>query len=131
MLYTLLIYSICGFSKKFTPFATLVVKLFDLLRRWKYSSIISKTKGKKAKNKNTHFPSWFLKKSYPNFSLLSIISELSIKAIELNLRKSHLNRRKSLQKLLLLLQKLLLLLQKQSIRRIKMLQSYKLFSILL
>ena len=128
MLYTLLIYSICGFSKKFTPFATLVVKLFDLLRRWKYSSIISKTK---AKNKNTHFPSWFLKKSYPNFSLLSIIYKLSVKAIELNLRKSHLNRRKSLQKLLLLLQKLLLLLQKQSIRRIKMLQSYKLFSILL
>ena len=126
MLYTLLIYSICGFSKKFTPFATLVVKLFDLIRRWKYSSIISKTKGKKAKNKNTHFPSWFLKKSFPNFSLLSIISELSVKAIELNIRKSHLNRRKSLQKLLLLL-----LLQKQSIRRIKMLQSYKLFSILL
>ena len=56
---------------------------------------------------------------------------LYVKAIELNLRKSHLNRRKSLQKLLLLLQKLLLLLQKQRIRRRKMLQSYRLFSILL
>ena len=75
------------------------------------------------------------------FNVLSIISYnknlaiLNVKVIELNLRKSHLNRRKlrrkSLQKLLLLLQKLLLLLQKQRTRRRKMLQSYRLFSILL
>ena len=68
MVYTLLIYSICRFSKKFTPFATLAVKFFDLLRRLKYSSIISKTKGKKKqKQKQKHtlsFPSKKKKKKH-------------------------------------------------------------------